>query len=99
MKKWCHHQPMNLLQKLYIMEAEIARIQNRTEESLTFFEKAISAAKENEYLYDEAMAYELTGKFFLTKGNKEIATNIPITYGKIVTPVLTPLFAPSTNDS
>ena len=30
---------------------------------------------------------------------REIATNIPNTYGKIVTPVLSPLFAPTTNES
>jgi predicted ATPase/signal transduction histidine kinase/CheY-like chemotaxis protein/tRNA A-37 threonylcarbamoyl transferase component Bud32 len=73
MKKWAHHAPMNFLNKFYLVEAERACILNNEGASHLFYHKAIKAAKENEFLNEEALAHELAGKFYLANGQNDFA--------------------------
>jgi predicted ATPase/signal transduction histidine kinase/tRNA A-37 threonylcarbamoyl transferase component Bud32/ActR/RegA family two-component response regulator len=66
MKKWAHHAPMNYLHKFYLIEAERARILNNQATARVFYDKAIKAAKENEYLNEEALAHYLAAKFYFS---------------------------------
>ncbi|HEY9710860.1 MAG TPA: AAA family ATPase, partial [Oculatellaceae cyanobacterium] len=65
MQKWAHHAPMNHLHKFYLVEAEKARVLGQVLEAIDFYEGAIKGARENKYLQEEALAYELAAKFYL----------------------------------
>ncbi len=70
---WVHFAPMNHQHKKDLMIAEKARLEGRYWEAVTFYEKAIQGARENEFLSEEALANELFGQFWLSQGNDEIA--------------------------
>ncbi|WP_414567408.1 protein kinase domain-containing protein [Nostoc sp. CCY 9925] len=73
MHQWTHHAPMNYLHKYYLVEAERCRIGGKYLEAIEFYDRAISLAKEHEYLHEEALAQELTAKFYLEWGKHKIA--------------------------
>ena len=73
MQKWAHHAPMNYLHKFYLVEAERHRVLNEKIEAMEMYDKAIALAKENEYINEEALAYELAAKFYLLWGKEAIA--------------------------
>jgi predicted ATPase/class 3 adenylate cyclase/GAF domain-containing protein/tRNA A-37 threonylcarbamoyl transferase component Bud32 len=68
MKKWAHHAPINHLHKFYLVEAERLRVLGHDAKAIDFYNRAIKLAKEHEYLNEEALAYELTAKFYRAKG-------------------------------
>ncbi|MBF0119810.1 MAG: response regulator [Desulfobacterales bacterium] len=74
MKLWAHHAPMNFLNKWYLVEAEKARILKQDIKAIEYYDKAINLSKENEYIQEEALANELASKFFIAKGNNDIAS-------------------------
>ncbi|MBW4489342.1 MAG: AAA family ATPase [Trichocoleus desertorum ATA4-8-CV12] len=73
MQKWAHHAPMNFLHKFQLVEAEKARVLGQFFEAEEFYEQAIQGAKENEYLQEEALAYELAAKHYLARGREKFA--------------------------
>ncbi|WP_408036166.1 trifunctional serine/threonine-protein kinase/ATP-binding protein/sensor histidine kinase [Tolypothrix bouteillei] len=73
MQHWAYHAPMNYSHKYYLIEAEKARVLDRLLEAEEFYEQAILGAKGNEYLQEEALAYELAAKFYLSRGRERIA--------------------------
>ncbi|MEH2034715.1 MAG: AAA family ATPase [Nostoc sp.] len=73
MEHWAHHAPMNYLHKYYLVEAERYRIGGQYLEAMEFYDRAIFLAKENEYINEEALAQELTAKFYLEWGKHKIA--------------------------
>lgn len=73
MKKFSEYAPMNYLHRYYLVEAELARVHQKTDQALFFFDKAILHAQKNGYLNDAAIASELAAKFHLSKENRKIA--------------------------
>lgn len=73
MQTWAHYAPMNYLHKFYLVEAERHRVLGEKVEAMELYDKAIALAKENEYLNEEALAYELAGKCYLAWGRDAIA--------------------------
>jgi GAF domain-containing protein len=73
MKKWAHHAPMNYLHKYYLVEAERYRILGKTKQAMDYYDRTIALAKENQYIQEEALAYELAAKFYLSQGKELIA--------------------------
>jgi len=73
MKQWAHYAPMNYLHKYHLVEAEKARVSGQLLEAEEFYEQAIQGARENAYLQEEALAYELAAKFYLGRGREKIA--------------------------
>ncbi len=71
---WVRFAPMNHRHKQALMEAEKARLEGRYWQAVTGYEKAIRGARENEFLHEEALAYELCGKFWLEQGHSEPAS-------------------------
>ncbi|GAA6620409.1 AAA family ATPase [Scytonema sp. NUACC26] len=65
MKKWADFAPMNYLHKFYLVEAEKARVLGQFLKAEIFYERAIQGARNNEYIQEEALAYELAAKFYL----------------------------------
>ena len=73
MQKWAHHAPMNNLHKFYLVEAEKARVLGQVLEAEECYERAIKGARDNEYIQEEALAYELAAKFYQARGMDKIA--------------------------
>ena len=63
MKKWANHAPMNYLHKYYLVEAEWRRVSGDARAG-EYYDKAIALAQEHRYLNEEALAYELAGRFY-----------------------------------
>ena len=73
MKKWADRAPTNFLHKYYLLEAELNRVLGRSLEAIAQYDKAIELAKANEYINEEALANELTAKFYLSREKTKIA--------------------------
>ncbi|MBD2261308.1 PAS domain S-box protein [Pseudanabaena sp. FACHB-2040] len=73
MQKWAEHAPMNYLHEFYLVEAEKARVLGQFFEAEELYERAIAGAAENEYIQEEALAYELAAKHYLARGREKIA--------------------------
>ena len=73
MKKWAHYAPMNYLHKFYLIEAERYRILGKQQQAIDYYDRAIALAKKNQYIQEEALAYELAAKFYFSQGKKLIA--------------------------
>jgi PAS domain S-box-containing protein len=73
MKHWAQYAPMNYLHKYYLVEAEKARVLGRLFDAEEFYEQAILGARDNEYIQEEALAYELAAKHYLVRGREKIA--------------------------
>jgi class 3 adenylate cyclase/GAF domain-containing protein len=70
LKKWAKFSPMNYLHKYYLVEAEIFRVLGKNQPAIDYYDKAISLAKENEFVNEVALGYELAAKFYLAKGKE-----------------------------
>lgn len=73
MKYWAEHAPMNYQHKYELVEAERARVIGQPLVAMEYYDRAIAGARKNEYIQDEALAYELAAKFYLALGRQEIA--------------------------
>jgi hypothetical protein len=54
---------MNFLHKYYLVEAERHRVLGNIVEAMELYDRAITLAKEHEYINEEALANELAAKF------------------------------------
>jgi len=70
MKKWVNYAPTNHLHKFYLVEAEKYRVLGKDALAMDYSDRAIALAKENEYIHEAALAYELAAKFYLSKGKE-----------------------------
>ncbi|MEH2057073.1 MAG: AAA family ATPase, partial [Nostoc sp.] len=73
LQHWAHHAPMNHQHKVDLVEAEKCRVLGHKVEASEFYDLAISGAKANEYIQEEALANELAAKFYLDWGRQRIA--------------------------
>jgi serine phosphatase RsbU (regulator of sigma subunit) len=73
MKVWAIHAPTNFQHKSDLVEAEKARLLGQDLVAIDGYEKAIQGARENQYLHEEALAYELAAEFYLGRGMEKIA--------------------------
>ncbi|WP_413160253.1 AAA family ATPase [Capilliphycus salinus ALCB114379] len=72
-QNWADHAPMNYLHKYHLVEAEFYRVQGQKIEAIEAFDRAISLAKENQYIQEEALANELAARFYLNWGKTKVA--------------------------
>ena len=74
MQIWADICPENFLHKYLLVAAEMARISGGDLETIMdLYDRAISSARENEFLQNEALANELAAKFWLSKDKEEFA--------------------------
>lgn len=73
LKEFAHHTPINYQHKFDLVEAEWLRVLGQTAEAMEMYDRAITGAKANEYLNEEALACELAAKFYLSLGREKIA--------------------------
>ena len=74
LKIWADRAPENFQHKLDLVAAETARIQGHRAQAIELYDLAISGAKENEYIHEEALANELAAKFYLDWGKEKVAS-------------------------
>ena len=72
-QQWADYAPMNHQHKADLVAAEKCRVLKQKAEAIELYDKAISGAKENEYLQEEALANELAAKFYLDWDKEKIA--------------------------
>ncbi len=73
LKIWSESCPENFLHKYYLIEAQRSQIQGKFLEALELYDRAISGAKENGYIQEQALGNELAAKFYLNWGKEKIA--------------------------
>jgi PAS domain S-box-containing protein len=73
MRIWAYHAPQNYQHKYDLVEAEKARVLGQFFEAEERYEQAIQGARDNEYIQEEALAYELAAKFYLVRGREKFA--------------------------
>ncbi|MBO1066947.1 MULTISPECIES: ATP-binding sensor histidine kinase [Nostocales] len=73
MQDWAIHAPMNYQHKYQLIEAEKARVLGNNWQAMELYDQAITGAKENKYLHEEALANELAAKFYLSVNKEKIA--------------------------
>ncbi|MGD1712898.1 AAA family ATPase [Dapis sp. BLCC M172] len=73
MQYWANYAPMNGQHKYDLVAAERHRVLGERFEAIELYDHAITGAKENEYLQEEALANELAAKFYLDWGKQKVA--------------------------
>lgn len=73
MKRWSQFAPHNFEHKWYLIEAELYRVQNKTKKAIEYYRKAISLARQSNFLSFEAQGNELLGKLYLSLGEEDFA--------------------------
>ncbi|BAZ48298.1 serine/threonine protein kinase with two-component sensor domain [Nostoc sp. NIES-4103] len=75
MRFWAHHAPMNNLHRYMLVQAEKARVLGQKWEASEQYDRALINAKENAYIQEEALIYELATNFYLMCKREQIAQN------------------------
>ncbi|PSB11314.1 serine/threonine protein kinase [Pleurocapsa sp. CCALA 161] len=70
---WASHAPNNYQHKYELISAEIARICGDNEQAATCYDRAIAEVTKVGYLHLSALAEELAGEFYLSRGKIKIA--------------------------
>ncbi|MEG4576371.1 ATP-binding sensor histidine kinase [Microcoleus sp. N3A4] len=73
MQHWAHHAPVNYQHKYDLVEAEKARISGDILKAQDYYDRAITGAKNNGYIQEEALANELAAEFYIAIGREKIA--------------------------
>jgi len=74
LSKWKKNCEVNFSGKLFLVEAEIARIEGYNIKAIELYDKAISFASAQGYKHEEALACERAGKLWLVRGKDEYAS-------------------------
>ncbi|MEJ6481385.1 AAA family ATPase [Nostoc punctiforme UO1] len=72
MELWATHAPTNHSHRFYLVEAERYRILGQKLEAMDYYENSIAKSQENGFLQEEALGYELAGKFYQSLGKELI---------------------------
>jgi PAS domain S-box-containing protein len=70
---WARNCPENFENRVALVGAEVARIEGRVLDAEHLYEQAIRSARENCFIHNEALAYELAARFYAARGFKQIA--------------------------
>lgn len=71
--EWATHAPVNYLHKVYLVEAEYARVIGNDKDARDYYERAMDLAREHEYINDEALTCELAARYYFDRGRPRIA--------------------------
>ncbi|WP_375443037.1 AAA family ATPase [uncultured Nostoc sp.] len=71
--EWAHYTPMNYQHQVDLIEAEKYRVLGKNYQAGDLYDRAISLAKANGYIQEEALANELAAKFYLDWGKEKFA--------------------------
>jgi PAS domain S-box-containing protein len=68
LKLWADNCPQNYHNRYALVLAEIARIEGRPAEAMDLYEQAIRSARDNGFVQNEALAFELAAQFYAARG-------------------------------
>ncbi|MEH2329416.1 AAA family ATPase [Nostoc sp.] len=71
--QWVQNAPTNHLHKWHLVEAEKQRVLGNKAEALENYDRAITLAKANGYIQEEALGNELVAKFYLDWDKEKVA--------------------------
>lgn len=74
LKIWAEVNPETFEDRAALVGAEIARIEGRPLDAQDLYEQAIRSSHRNSFVHNEAIANELAGRFYATRGFEKIAT-------------------------
>jgi PAS domain S-box-containing protein len=70
---WAENGPENFENRAALVGAEIARLEGRDLDAERFYEQAIRSARDNDFVNNEAIAYERASAFYRGRGFDQIA--------------------------
>src|SRR5262249_22640788 len=70
---WARHCPENFENRAALVGAEVARLEGRVLEAEHLYEQAIRSAHRNGFVHNEAIAYEIAGRFYAARGFQKFA--------------------------
>ena len=73
LKKWSETAPQNFMHKYYLIEAERLKIAGEHSEARIFYDRAIDGASQNDYMHEQALSYELAGKFYFGLNSNDLS--------------------------
>ncbi|MEC4812855.1 MAG: ATP-binding sensor histidine kinase [Scytonema sp. PMC 1069.18] len=73
LQHWGTFAPTNHQHRWQLVEAERCRVLGNKTDAIEAYDRAIYIAKENKFIQDEALANELTAKFYLDWGKEKVA--------------------------
>jgi PAS domain S-box-containing protein len=71
---WSEATPSTFQHKFDLIAAEKARVTGDIDSALSHYEQAISSARDNGFVHEEALANELYARFWLERGNERFAS-------------------------
>src|SRR6185437_16180044 len=72
-RRWAEASPANHAHRHALVAAEIAGLSGETEQAMGLYDRAIKLARENGFVYHEAEANELCGKYHLRQQRTAVA--------------------------
>ena len=73
LREWAENGSATFLDKHALVAAETARIERRDLDAMHLYQKAIQSARENGFVHNQGIAYELASGFYRTRGFQEFA--------------------------
>jgi hypothetical protein len=70
---WAQSCPENFENRAALVSAELARIEGRESDAMRLYEQAIRSARANDFIHNEAIAYERASEFYRARGFDQIA--------------------------
>jgi predicted ATPase/two-component sensor histidine kinase len=65
---WARNCPQNYDNRLFLVSAEIARLEGRDLEAMQLYERAVQSSSDQGFVHNEALALELAARFYETRG-------------------------------
>ena len=73
LQAWAESCPDNFENRVALVGAEIARIEDRDRDAMDLYEQAIRSSRANGFVHNEALANELAARFYAARGFEKIA--------------------------
>ena len=73
LQKWANDAPENYLHKFHLVEAERLRVLGKDDLARMEYDRAIEGASRQRYMHEEALAYELAGRFYIQRNSEGLA--------------------------
>lgn len=69
---WAENCPQNFSNRVALIDAETARIEGRPLDAMESYELAIRSSRDNGFVHNEAIAFEVAARFYLQRGYEAI---------------------------
>src|SRR5208282_235003 len=73
LRVWAENCPENFDNRAALVGAEIARLEGRDVDAMRLYEQAIRSARDNGFVHNGAIAYEVAARFYAARGFEDIA--------------------------